>query len=357
MDIQAVLDFLTPENQSRLTWIGSGIVAVSGGIWIVVKFFLTTGGKSESDPTHPQNPTNYTYGNQASVGNVGGDVRITQTIGATISKIAFAVLIVGLFLLGAGVAAAWFLASGAQAAALPYMEVEIGCGTDNSSKEKIFSANAEEAAALDKLLTLGQGYNSDLVYLSVTVEKPCGACECYRFEKFQDADDTSDKPQNTAASVESKNSQPNPIDDEQIPRQSAGHIEMEWAEEFAFDSSTEGNLQVTGMMYEYWAATHSFFFPAAGQIPRNGLYVNNTIRSYVISYSGPFLVEYNYDTGWGYVKFTPISDPDELTKRRLRCSSADISWRAKILDRCGPIPQPLDEQDVLESEDDSDGSQ
>jgi len=351
MDIQTVLDFLTPENQARLTWIGSGVAAVSGAIWIVVKFFFAAHNKNNSPPSPPDNPTNYAYGNHANIGNVGGNVEITQTIGATISKIALAVLIVGLLLVCAGIAGAWFLASGAQAAALPSMDVTIGCGTDNSDKKKIYAADAEEAAVLNKLLNFGQGYNSDVVYLSITVQKPCGACECYRFEKMPIEDEGADQSQTPPTDVEANDGSAD-IGEEESPEQSAGHIEMEWAEEYDFDPSTKGNLQVSGMMYEYWAATHSFFFPAAGQIPRNGLYINNTIRSYVIAYSGPFLVESNYDTGWGYVKFTPINDPDELVKRRLRCTTTDISWRAKVIDRCGPVPKPVDDEAVEEPETD-----
>lgn len=329
MGLQDLLDFLTPDNRERLTWIGSGIAAVAGAVWIATKAYLS---RRSDQPTASNAPATFqvnrtdnvsNYGNQSNIANVGGNVSVVQTIGATVSKVAAVVLLIGLLLVALGIAANRVISSGAEAAALPQVEFTIGCGEDDANIQSILAASSDEAKSITELYEIGNQYKNQIIYASIEVDRPCGACECYRLEKKNALDGK------RGANFNHNNT--------------PGYIEMGWAEEFADIPSTEGNLMISTMIYDAMAATHSFFLPAADQIPRNELYSNDTIRSTVINYSGPFYVEANYDTGWGYVKLTPLTVVDDNIRRRLRCSQPDLSWRAKLVDRCGPVPSPVEE--------------
>jgi hypothetical protein len=332
MGLQDLLDLLTPDNRDRLTWIGSGIATVAGAIWIVVNAYLNR--RRRDQPSASNAPTAFQVdrqnnvsnsGNQTHIGNVGGNVSVVQVIGATVLKLAVVVLLIGLLLVATGVAANWLISSGAEAAALPQVEFSIGCGEDDANIQTVLAAGPDEVKSITALYKIANQYPNQIVYASIEVDRPCGACECYRLDK-----------KNALGGKRAKKYKSD---------NSPGYIVMSWAEEFADIPSTEGNLMISTMIYDAMAATHSFFLPAANQIPRNELYSNATIRSTVINYSGPFYVEANYDTGWGYVKLTPLTVVDDDIRRRLRCSQPDLSWRAKLVDRCGPVPSPVEESD------------
>lgn len=329
MGFQDLLDILTPDNRERLTWIGSGIAAVAGAIWVATNAFVNrrrsdqpneSRGAATFQADHTYNVSN--AGNQSHIANVGGNVSVVQTFGVTVSRFAVVLLLIGLLLLAIGIAANWFISSGAEAAALPRVSFSIGCGRDNSSIQTVLPATPDEAKSIAALLEIGNRYPNQIVYASIEVNKPCGSCQCYRLDE--------------------KNSRNSKRADKYNPKNTIGYIEMEWAGMFQDIPETDGNLMITAMIYERMAARHSFFLPAANQIPRNELYLNDTIKSKVIAYSGPFHVENNYDTGWGYVKLSPLKVVDDNLRRRLRCSQPDLSWRAKLIDRCAPVPSPAE---------------
>jgi hypothetical protein len=64
-----------PKNQKILSWIGSGVVIVAGGLWAVVTFLWTPSHKGEP----PSVITQTTSGpNSPTVSNVHGDVTINS---------------------------------------------------------------------------------------------------------------------------------------------------------------------------------------------------------------------------------------------------------------------------------------
>lgn len=332
MEFQDLLDFLTTDNRERLTWVGSGVAAVAGAIWVVTNTYLNRRRSNQPSPANSSaaSQANRTTnvlnnGNQSHIANVGGNVSVVQTFGVTVSRFAVILLLIGLLLVGIGIAANWFISSGAEAAALPHVAFNIGCGGDDADIQTVLAASPDEAKSIIDLYKIGNQYPNQIIYASITVDRPCGSCECWRLER-----------KNALNGNRAKKFDPD---------NAIGYIEMSWAEEFFNIASTEGNLMISTVIYGHMVATYSFFLPAANQIPRNELYTNNTVRSKIVAYSGPFHVEANYDTGWGYVKLTPLAFIDDNIRRRLRCSQPNLSLRSKIIDRCGPLPAPVEENE------------
>ncbi len=86
-----------PANRTILTWLGSGLVAIAGGIWTVVKFFRAKDEGRSGGPSKPRL-------RPESGGVVGGrDVRIQKSHGVSGGQlIVLITVVVGAVLLAAG---------------------------------------------------------------------------------------------------------------------------------------------------------------------------------------------------------------------------------------------------------------
>jgi hypothetical protein len=88
-------------NQKALTWLGSGLVAVAGGAWAMVKFFARR--PNSEDATTQQSGCTTVEADRGGIA-AGRDVSMQTSHGLSVLEVLLLVsLVVGAVLLGAGV--------------------------------------------------------------------------------------------------------------------------------------------------------------------------------------------------------------------------------------------------------------
>lgn len=303
-----------PELRATLGWLAGGIATVASGIWVIVRFFIEKRtNEKRSDDRADISRANQEISASGRGVTVEGNVKgpIIGQVGRDVNvgvKGAYVVILV-LFL----VAILLFVFSAFgdnllkilfnERTSIPTFSLSLSCGS--SEKRNPYQISEEERKHIVNFRNFIDKNKNTVVYLDVSIEKNCNACECARAVDADRRNYEFEEPYIGALYINQLNRE----------RDRQG-VELEM---FA---------------PEDWAVSIIAFLPGPGDLS-DSQYHYDLYRLYLARYNGLFTARYNGNTGVHILQLD-ILHPSDQQEKQLRCirEGAQISALQRLYLGC-----------------------